>query len=151
MKASASAVTGSLKVTVMVAPLATSVAPLVGLVETTVGAVSTVVKSTVTLAVIVSGGSPASTSDTCAATTVRMHAAVPGRSLVGVRVTAVAVPPMVKATGLPSQVKVKELWLTVTGSLKVTVSTWSAGTSVALSAGSVESTTGALSTVKLKE
>ena len=149
-KAPASAFTGSLKVTLMVEPAATFVAPPAGEVETTDGAVSTVLKPIVTSPVIVSGGSPASTSCTSPATTLRLHVAEPGRSLVGVRVTAVLVPPRAKGTAMLLHVRTKEAWLTVTGSVKVTVSTLPAGTLVAVSSGSVESTAGGLSTVKEK-
>src|SRR6478752_6271876 len=100
---------------------------------------------------MVSGGSPASTSCTLVATTVRMHDAVPGRLAVGVRVAIVVPePPRVNATGVASQVSPKESRATVTGSLNVTVTAPVAGTSVAPSAGELLTTNGAVSTTKEK-
>ena len=75
------ALTGSLKLTVIVAPTMTLVAPLAGVVEVTVGGVFTVKVATTSAASAV----PAVVSVTCEATTVRVQVTPPGRFAPGWR------------------------------------------------------------------
>ena len=106
-------------------------------------------KSAVTLAAMVSGGSTVSTSWIWLPVIVRVQSVAAGRSPVGSRVqTAVPDPLSEKAVVVPvGHSRPKASASAVTGSLKVTVIVAPADTLVAPSAGDVETTVGAVSTV----
>jgi hypothetical protein len=102
---------------------------------------------------MLSGGSTASASVICAATTEAEHEAPPGIGEVGVRVNVVAGEELsVNGTAVELHDRVNELVVALTLSLKLTVIVADGATPVASSAGVVELTVGATSAVeKLKE
>src|SRR6266550_8906358 len=138
------AVTGSLKLIKMLAPIGTPVAVSAGLVLVTLGAASCVVNEKTKFAAGWSGGSPVSLSLMFAATAVTVQLDVLGRSALGSSVIElVPVPLTVNVCGLLSHETVNELVVTSTASLKSTVMFPDGSTSVAPSAGDVVVTVGA--------
>ena len=106
----------------------------------------TVVNDQTALPVIVSGGSSTSLSETCVPTMVTVHVSSCTKSVSGFSVN-VAGPPLAAAAWAPLVVHEIENHdpLTVTGSLKVTVTSASTATPVAPAVGVVDETCGAAS------
>src|SRR5215204_2623741 len=107
---------------------------------------------------MLSGGSPASWSATCAAKTVIVQVTPSGRSVVGSMVKVVGPPVTAASAGLTVRTVVapalhtnwNQLPVTLTGSLKVTVTFVPGATPVALLVGVVEETDGGTSMVNEK-
>jgi hypothetical protein len=135
------------KLTVIVESVATLMVPFTGVVEITLGAVA-VVNENEKSAAIVSGGSTKSTSCTFEPVTVTVQVVPEASELFGVSVNVVGPPLCVNATGVPvGHSSANAPASTVTGSEKVTVGAVLAATWLAPSAGVVEMTVGAASTV----